>query len=169
MAAPKGNQFWKLRSKHGRDKLFSSPKMLWKAACEYFQWCEDNPLIEVKGFAYQGIVTKEEFPKMRAMTMSQLCLYLHCNEAYFRNFKSQLPDGEKDFNTVIEEIEKTIYNQKFQGAAADLLNHNIISRELGLTDKSEITGKDGIPLVMPQPIIVMSPEEYAKLENEEKN
>lgn len=28
MGAPKGNQFWKLRSKHGRDKLFSSPEIL---------------------------------------------------------------------------------------------------------------------------------------------
>lgn len=133
-----GNHFWELRSKHGRDKLFATPELLWQAACEYFKWCEDNPLIEVKGFAYQGIVTKEEFPKMRAMTMSQLCFYLNCNEAYFRNFKSQLPKGEKDFNTIIDQIEKTIYNQKFQGAAADLLNANIIARDLGLVDKSKI-------------------------------
>ena len=38
MAAPKGNQFWMLRSKHGRDKLFATPEALWEAACEYFQW-----------------------------------------------------------------------------------------------------------------------------------
>ena len=29
MAAPKGNQFWMLRSKHGRDKLFATPEALW--------------------------------------------------------------------------------------------------------------------------------------------
>ena len=43
MAAPKGNQFWMLRSKHGRDKLFATPEALWEAACEYFQWCDENP------------------------------------------------------------------------------------------------------------------------------
>ena len=138
MAAPKGNQFWKLRSKHGRDKLFATPALLWEAACSYFQWCEDNPLYEVKGFAFQGTVTKENFPKMRAMTLSGLCFYLHCNEAYFRTFKAQLPEGEEDFNTVIKEIETVIYNQKFQGAAADLLNANIIARDLGLSDKSTV-------------------------------
>jgi len=138
MAAPKGNQFWKLRSKHGRDKLFASPKLMWEAACEYFEWCEDHPLIEVKGFAYQGVVTKELFPKMRAMTLSQLCFYLNCNESYFRIFKAQLPEGEEDFNTVIKEIETIIYNQKFQGASADLLNANIISRDLGLSEHSDI-------------------------------
>ena len=138
MAAPRGNQFWKLRSKHGRDKLFATPDLLWEAACSYFQWCEDNPLYEVKGFAFQGTVTKENFPKMRAMTLSGLCFYLHCNEAYFRTFKAQLPEGEEDFNTVIKEIETVIYNQKFQGAAADLLNANIIARDLGLSDKSTV-------------------------------
>ena len=42
MAAPKGNQFWMLRSKHGRDKLFATPEALWEAACEYFQWCDET-------------------------------------------------------------------------------------------------------------------------------
>ena len=30
MSAPKGNQFWKLRNKHGRSKRFASPEQLWK-------------------------------------------------------------------------------------------------------------------------------------------
>ena len=139
MAAPKGNQFWKLRSKHGRDKLFATPELLWEAACEYFQWCENNPLYEMRGFAYQGVVTKEQFPKMRAMTLSQLCFYLHCSDSYFRTFKSTLQEKDEDFLTVIHEIETIIYNQKFQGASADLLNANIIARDLGLSDHSDIT------------------------------
>lgn len=141
MGAPKGNQFWKLRSKHGRDKLFETPELLWEAACEYFQWCEENPLLEEQGFAYQGVVTKEYFSKMRAFTMSGLCFYLRCNEAYFRNFKSQKRKDAKDFSTVIEEIEKVVYRQKFEGAAADLLNANIISRDLGLKDNTDVTTK----------------------------
>lgn len=143
MAAPKGNRFWELRSKHGRDKLFSTPELLWEAACEYFKWCQDNPLYEAKAFAYKGSVKVKNMPKMRAMTLSGLCFYLSCNEAYFRQFNTE---GNKGFSTVIEEIEKTIYNQKFQGAAADLLNANIIARDLGLSEKNEHTGKDGGPI-----------------------
>ena len=138
MPAPKGNKYWELRSKHGRDKLFETPELLWKAAVEYFEWCEENPLFESKAFAFQGEITTATLPKMRALTLSGLCLYLHCNEAYFRTFKAQLPKGEIDFNTVISQIEQTIYNQKFQGAAADLLNANIIARDLGLSDKKEM-------------------------------
>jgi hypothetical protein len=138
MSAKKGNQTWKLRSKHGRDKLFATPELLWEAACEYFQWVEDNPLYETKGFAYQGEVTKETFPKMRAMTLGQLCFYLHCSENYFRAFKSRIKDEDNDFITVIREIESVIFTQKFQGASADLLNANIIARDLGLMDKQSV-------------------------------
>lgn len=132
-----GNQFWKARSKHGRDMLFESPSLLWEAACEYFQWCDENPLYEEKGFAFQGVVTKEKFAKLRAYTMGGLCLFLDCSENYFRAFKATQGENKTDFITVIEKIETTVYNQKFTGAAADLLNSNIIARELGLSEKSE--------------------------------
>lgn len=139
MAATVGNKFWELRSKHGRDKLFSEPELLWEAATEYFVWCEENPLMEVD---YRGKdVDRIELPKMRAFTMQGLCLYLNCNTAYFRTFKAQLKKEDKqyeDFNTVITRIEETVYNQKFTGAAAGFLNPNIIARDLGLTDKKDL-------------------------------
>lgn len=144
MPAPKGNQYWKLRSKHGRDKLFASPELLWDAACEYFQWCENNPLKEEKVWQYQGEIVRTNVSKMRAMTMSQLCFYLGCSPAYFRTFRSTLKEEDKDFLTVINEIEDIIYNQKFQGAAADMLNPNIIARDLGLKEKSELSISDDI-------------------------
>ena len=54
MSAPTGNQFWKARTKHGRNKLFADAETLWDACCEYFQWVEDNPLWEAKYTQYQG-------------------------------------------------------------------------------------------------------------------
>jgi poly(A) polymerase Pap1 len=93
---------------------------------------------------------------------------LNCNEAYFRQFKASLPDDEIDFSTVITDIEKTIYTQKFQGASADLLNANIIARDLGLSDKTELTGKDGKPLIPPARILTKEEAKdfLNKLENE---
>ncbi len=133
MAAPKGSKFWQFRSKHGRDKLFKTPALLWTAACEYFDWCEANPLIEID---FKGKdAYKVEIPKMRAFTLKGLCMYLDTNEAYFRQFKD---DEKKSFSTVITRIEDVIYTQKFAGAAAGFLNPNIIARDLGLIDKSEV-------------------------------
>ena len=48
-----------------------------------------------------------------------------------------------DFSAVTTRIEDIIYEQKFTGAAADLLNPNIIARDLGLADKKEVSGPDG--------------------------
>lgn len=141
MGAPLGNRFWEARSKHGRNPIFSSPEQLWEACCEYFEWVEENPLYESKPFAYQGVVVQEPVAKMRAMTISGLCIFLDISETCWYSYRDK--DG---FSWVTTRAEKIIYNQKFQGAAADLLNANIIARDLGLADKSELTGKDGGPI-----------------------
>lgn len=166
MAAPKQNQFWKLRSKHGRDKLFATPDLMWKAACEYFQWCDENPFFEVEQAKsilkpYKDKETKEvtfpdqfvKLPKMRPYTMQGLCLYLDCSTSYFREFKSNLTktnEIDKEFLTVTTRIEETIYNQKYSGAASGFFNPNIIARDLGLSEKQELTGKDGEPIILHQ-------------------
>lgn len=134
MAAPKGNQFWKLRSKHGRDTLFQNADLLWDAACEYFQWCLNNPLKEIVFVGKEG--RREIVPKVRAFTLQGLCIYLDCNTAYFRQFKETEAGKQQDFSTIVTRIEETIYNQKFEHAAAGLLNANIIARDLGLADKN---------------------------------
>jgi|SRR6185295_8535347 len=149
MAAPEGNQFWKLRSKHGRDKLFETPELLWEAACEYFQWCDDNQFQQAEQRKGNIIIQKGadvgdldlsptvDLPKMRPYTLHGLCLYLGCGTAYFRNFK---PPNE-DFQSIVTRIEETIYNQKFSGAASGFLNPNIIARDLGLRDSKDIEHK----------------------------
>lgn len=146
MSAPTGNQFWKLASKHGRDTLFTSPELLWEAACEYFEWAENNPLMaqeQRKGniIIAKGVDTSEldlspmvEIPKMRAFTLENLCSYLGCNTAYFRNFKIVDKEREQEFSAVFTRIQETIRNQKFIGAAAGFLNPMIIARDLGLRD-----------------------------------
>lgn len=143
MQFQKGNKFWLARSSHGRNPIFSDPEKLRNACYEYFEWVENNPLYEEKIFHSQGMITKDTVTKMRAMTISGLCLFLDICENTWANYKKQ-----PDFLSVTSEVEKVIYNQKFAGASADLLNSNIIARELGLADKqqNEHTGVDGKPI-----------------------
>lgn len=133
MAAPKGNRFWEARSSHGRNPKFESPEVLWAACCEYFTWVEEHPLWEMKAFSYQGEVTQAPIAKMRAMTLTGLCLFLDIAETTW-----QLYRGREDFMVVTTRAEKVIYDQKFSGAAADLLNANIIARDLGLKEQSQV-------------------------------
>lgn len=133
MAAPKGNKFWEARSSCGRKPTFKTPEDLWKAACEYFQWVEDNPLWEMKAFHFQGQVIQEPMVKMRAMTINGLCMFLDIAEQTLNNY-----EAKEDFFGVVKNIKAVIYEQKLTGAAADLLNSNIIARELGLSDSKKI-------------------------------
>ena len=134
MPAPKGNQFWKARTKHGRDKLFASHEALWEACQEYFQWVEENPLYEDKVSFFQGVASHEPMAKMRAMTIGGLCIFLDIDESTWFAWRK-----DDDFSKVVTRTESIIRAQKFEGASADLLNPNIIARDLGLADKKEVT------------------------------
>lgn len=138
MPAPKGNRFWEARSSHGRKPIFASPEDLWEASVEYFAWVEDNPLWEDKVTSYQGINTHEPVAKMRAMTVDGLCIFLDIGKQTWYDYSAR-----DDFSEITTRIESVIRSQKFAGAAAELLNANIIARDLGLADKSELSGKDG--------------------------
>lgn len=146
MAAPKENQLWKLRSRHNRDKIFASPLLLWKTACEYFEWCDTHPLLEagVKGKDNTAVA----IPKLRPYTLRGLCLYIGCSEGYIGRLEQSLrassDSGSKELLEVASRIRDVIYTQKLEGAAAGLFSYNIIVRELGLTEKPD-SGTDAQP------------------------
>lgn len=128
-----GNRFWEARSSHGRNPKFKSADILWDSCLEYFEWVEANPLWEAKPFAYQGKVTIENVAKMRAMTINGLCNFLDISEQAWSDYRKR----DADYLEVTTRAENVIRQQKFEGASADLLNANIIARDLGLRDKQE--------------------------------
>ena len=83
MPAPLGNRFWEARSTHGRKPIFATPEILWDAATQYFEWNEANPLWETKSYMFQGAPVQDQIPKMRAMTIMGLCLYLDIRCSYY--------------------------------------------------------------------------------------
>lgn len=141
-AAPAGNEFWKLRSKHGRDKIFADPETMWIAACEYFQWCVDNPILQQNWVGKDGDEVERKLP--RPFTLTALAVYFDCDEQTLKNYGTK--EDHKDFFGVTTRINQVIRNQKFEGAAVGIFNANIIARDLGLADKAEHTGKDGGPI-----------------------
>lgn len=133
MPAPKGNEFWKARASHGRPAIYEDANELWSDCLEYFQWVEDNPLPAAESVKHQGKGVIMHLPRMRAMTIIGLCNFLQISHDTWEAYRKR-----KDFSVVTTRAEAIIFQQKFEGASADLLNHNIIARDLGLRDKSEI-------------------------------
>ena len=150
MSAPKENQFWKQRSKHGRDKIFETPEILWEACQEYFEWVDANPFQQAEQRKGNIIISKGAntedldlspivaLPKMRAYTWEGLEIFLDISS--LRKYKTD--EAYKDFVQVISRVEKIIYEQKFTGAAAGFFNANIIARDLGLKDSQDVNVND---------------------------
>lgn len=128
--AAKGNQYWRRVKnwKCGAERAYT-PAELWDIAIQYFDHVEKNPLIEQKAFG-SGLVA--DVAKMRAMTITDFCLFANISRMTFDNYSK-----EDAYLYITSRIKDIIYTQKFQGAAADLLNPSIIARELGLAEKSE--------------------------------
>lgn len=150
MAAPKGNNFWEARSSHGRKPIFERPEFLWVAACEYFHWVSNNPLWEVKVSHFQGSPVEMDIPKMRAMTIKSLCLFLDISYSCWLEYGKR-----ENYVETVTRIVDVIYDQKFGGAASGMLNPNIIARDLRLKDTTahELSGPNGTPLKVTRTIV----------------
>lgn len=132
-----GNQFWKLRSKHGRDTIIKDPKFLSQSADEYFQLCIETPIItfDYRGkdnekvfFEHPKVFKKEEFARF-------------CDVAQWRTIE-QLKEKSDDFLQVITRIENIIADQKYEFAVVGIFKENIIARDLGLKDERKLEVTD---------------------------
>lgn len=167
MAAPTENQFWKLRSKTGRKKLFETPELLLEACREYFNWVDAHPwykpeqlkkpyeeeYTDPKGKKQKRMVYIAKVPTARPYTIQGLCIYLDCNTLWFNQFEKAIQKkiedmGEKNadettlgFSKILAHVRDIIYQQKFEGAAVGAFNASIIQRDLSLIDRTDITTK----------------------------
>ena len=124
------NKFWTNRKRHGRHRIFESPEEFQEACYSYFDWVDENPLWEMKVFG-TGLQAKVQHP--RAMTLHGLTAHIGIGRRTWDDYRAR--DG---FKEICELAEGIMFDQKFAGAAAGLFNGNIIARDLGLSDRSEV-------------------------------
>lgn len=137
-----GDQFWQKRAPFaGQVPAFKDPQEMYEAALEAFNWLHEHPLREQVAFHYKGTVVKSYVTKMRPFTWKAVAMCMGIGEAAFKAYRNK-----DDFAPVVQWITDVIHTQKFEGAATGLLNANFIARDLGMADRSELTGKDGGPL-----------------------
>jgi hypothetical protein len=157
-----GNQFWKQRTKHGRDRIFNEPEILREAAETYFQWIDEHPIYKAEQKKGNTIIPKDsnltdkqfdkvinpiaELPMIRPYTIEGLTLYLGVSVRYFDEFERSL-DGKNDeksldFLTVLTYIKQTIRQSQFEGGAMGYFNPMIVSRLLGLKERTDVTTND---------------------------
>ena len=72
------------------------------------------------------------------MTIGALCMFLDVTHKQWIEWRKD----RADLSEVMAWAENVIYRQKFEGASADMLNPNIIARDLGLADKKDLSSSD---------------------------
>ena len=141
--------------KRGRPRKFKPAELLDEFQ-NYIQDRMSNPIVETE--EETGVVGKNSSAKTKEKSHPQLlsvadfCVYLGCS----RNWWNELPD---EYLGVKSHISTYIDNFQLKGASIGVFNANIVSRLLGLKDKTELTGGDGLT------IVVKSQEEKDKLDN----
>jgi hypothetical protein len=130
MTAPKGNQYWRLRRSHGPKPKYDDARLLSAACRRYFEWVVANPLEQPKLVTFQGKSSIEYIPRIRAMSLHGLCLFLGISHASWHRYRKR-----EGFAEPMEYAEAVIRTQKFEGAAASLLSGSIIARDLRLGER----------------------------------
>lgn len=148
MAAPKGNNYWEFRNKHGRDFKYN-PESLWDEAVKYFNWISSKSWSKkdpIKSGDLAG--TLIDVPTQTPMSIAGFCLYADIDENTFSRYEKE--KGYEDFWGVTTRIKSIIESNQFEGATVGAYNPNIIARKLGLSDNQKIDhttkGKEIKPL-----------------------
>lgn len=124
-------------TKRPNKNKFEGPEDLWNCSVSYFEWVEANPI-------WKEVMTKNgpvQMMKPRAMTIQGFCLHVGITPSTYYSYK-KIPE----FADVIEAIECVMYEQKFTAAVAETMNPGIITRDLNLADKKEVSGPGGAPI-----------------------
>lgn len=122
--------------KRGRPRKFK-PADLLDEFQKYIQDRMSNPIVEKEeesGYAGQNSSAKtkeKEHPQL--LSVADFCVFLGCS----RNWWNELPD---EYLGVKAHISTYIDNFQLKGASIGVFNANIVSRLLGLKDKTEFSG-----------------------------
>lgn len=130
------NEFSSGSSSYSHTTEYDSPIALWRAAVEYFEFTDDNPLQQNVHAFSQGSLVSDSIDKPRAMSLMALCRFIGVS----RNQWKKMKEGKLDFTPICEKIEDVIYTQKYELAASEILNPNFIARDLGMGDKNTLLG-----------------------------
>jgi len=128
-------QFWKQRSTRGRDKIFENPESLWDSCVEYLEKTDARKWLKTEFNGKDAIECK--IPTETPYTFTGLYLYLDIDHKTW-----VLYEGREEFIPITTRVRNIIYTQKFEGAAVGAFNANIIARDLGLKESTDVNVND---------------------------
>jgi len=132
-------QYWQRRP--DKTQVFETADELYAAAAAAFDWLHTHPKRKQVLFHNKGAVVRTYETMERPFTKNAVAMCMGISVQCLDGYRKR-----PGFEEIMEWLDGVIYTQKFEGAAVGTLNANFIARDLGMADRSEVTGKDGGPL-----------------------
>jgi hypothetical protein len=127
----------------GRPRIYNDIDALNTAVMNYFLWVDEHPMYKYDYRVVDKELCEVSLPLKRPYSVRGLVQYLGTSHDYFDKIikgdirpPSNIPHEE--FVGYWNTIKGMIWQQKFDGAAVGFFNANLIARDLGLADKTEI-------------------------------
>lgn len=127
------------RLNSGVVTVSNTPEGLWKQACEYFLWCDDNKIEnEVTITSGKNTGTQVINKHIRPYSLKGLCLHCGITEEYLNDIRSSKDNGSM-YYIVVSKILYVIYTQIYEMAQVGVFNPVFSMKILGMDRESEPT------------------------------
>jgi len=149
---------WEVVDK-GLTVVSNTPESLWKNACAYFKWCDENPITAKRTITSGKDSGKRvDIEESRPYSIKGLCLHCGIFEEYIRDIRSS-KDNTSMYYIVVSKILYIIYIQNLENATVGIFNPIFVSKVLNMEKDDTPTGSIKIEIVGGLP-------ELSKSENE---
>lgn len=120
MPAPIGNQF--ALGNSGTEKKYDNPKELEEHINEYFDWCDNHPLIRIE---YNGKDPVEcEIPTQRPYTIEGLALHLDVDRRTLLNYSKK--KGYEEYFPILSRAKRKITQNNIEFGLVGAYNANLV-------------------------------------------
>lgn len=135
MGAPKGNEFWKLRTDMSEDGKKLSREEILKLSQEYIDRCVEETINQ---HDIRGKFNEEVHIKKRiTMNIWGLCHHLGIDVTTWRDWRK-----DEKYSPIITRVDNIMKSWNIEGAGCGELHPNIIARLEGLVERTDLTSDD---------------------------
>jgi hypothetical protein len=135
MAAPIGNQFWKLRQNDGREFAIETAEEIRDLYIAYVNELNSQPHLEKDWVGKDAMEVERE----KKVPQEKDAFSLYCGLSGWRILESYKKRGD-DFMQIITYIETSIQVNQKLGAIVGYFKENIIARMQGINDSQKVEG-----------------------------
>ena len=141
------NEYWKLRSKDGREKLFKTPEILQAEIDKYFEWADNTPMFKTEQSKIPRKAYKNEdgemiypsqlveIPIVRPYSIEDLCTFLGITMETLLNYGTA--PAYKEYFRVVSYVKQKIRGQQISGAQVGTYNANLTARLNGIREHTD--------------------------------